>query len=216
MRRRLWWLFPLAFLTLALIRTVDAHAAVTRVEAETITAASPCWQANADASWSGGNARICNTSAIGLTIPFTVPASTTATVRLSGYRDGATRQFRYRIDGGSWVSGSTSGSESYTATLATTASVAAGSHTIELERTGAEWVYLDYIEVTDTPDPTTTTVAPTTTTAAPTTTTTAGGSTTTTLSAVDRIERNDLDVFAAVTGLCCGVFLGSQLLSAVR
>jgi hypothetical protein len=158
-----------------------ASAAVTRVEAETITPTNDCWTALSFSRLSGGGARSCHTPNAPLT--WRVSAGAGDVVHLHGYRDGVARNFRVRVDGGPWTSGVLTGALDYSARFYSSPALAAGTHTFDLEWVNSSGAFtFDFYEVEGTGGPAPTTTTPTTappTTAATTTTTTVPPTTTT-------------------------------------
>ena len=164
-----------------------SSAALSRVEAESLSPPLSCWSTLAWSALSGGSARMCFADLAPLSWTVNVPSGETAKVHLYGYRDDVARGFRVRVDQQSWVSGTLSGAYAPSVLFYSTPELTAGSHTVALETViiGGGFTF-DYYELetagTQAPAPTTTTVAPTTTTTvAPTTTTTVAPTTTTTV-----------------------------------
>jgi hypothetical protein len=130
-----------------------AAAAGARVEAESIPQPASCWSELSWGSLSGGRGRLCYGDAAPLT--WTVSGSGASNVvRLHGYRDGNARNFRVRINGGPWSTGTLTGAAAPAALFFTSPSLPSGSHRFELEwQSGGGGFTFDFYEVetADTP-----------------------------------------------------------------
>ena len=160
-------------------------AALSRVEAESLSSPQSCWSTLAWSALSGGSSRMCFGDAVPLSWTVNVPSGQTGKVHMYGYRDNVSRGFRVRVDQKSWISGTLTGAVAPSALFYSTADLPAGSHTIELEAVVTSGGFtFDYYELetagTQAPATTTTTVKPTTTTTVKATTTTTVKATTTT------------------------------------
>ena len=234
-RRTTQALLVLALALSSVVVTAPASsAALSRVEAESLSPPPSCWSTLAWSALSGGSSRMCFGDLAPLSWTVNVPAGQTAKVHLYGYRDNVSRGFRVRVDQQSWVSGALSGAYAPSALFHSTPELAAGSHTIALEAviSGGGFTF-DFYELetagASAPVPTTTTVMPTTTTTVkptttttvkqhgttttvkPTTTTTAPPATTTTTTVPGVCDINPADGQAAITSAVKGCPDGSTV-----
>lgn len=148
-------LTPLVALACTLLLTGTAEA-VTKTEAEAMPRPSSCWATTDWSALSGGQARFCGSSDAPLTWNVAVPSGSVGVVRFYGYRDSLARSARIRIDGGAWSAVTLHGASAPSVLFYTSPSLAAGSHSVQIQMTGSNAFTLDYGTLdltTSTPQP---------------------------------------------------------------